>query len=356
VLAALSSGYAIYSVFGEIYWTVLFAIIWGLIIFNFDRFLVSTMRKYGVSIAKQVQIALPRFLLALLIGVTIARPLELKIFEKEIDVKVDENRHKKILLNDSLLKQENNTVLQTALAERDRAALRKASLEDSLHRLQQDYVKEADGTGGSGKRGIEKLTQLKMDAYNATLKQYMPEMQQLQEQVTTQDSILKNLQAVTEAKRKAYESALQTKVGFLEKNKALSDLSKDESSVFWANFFVSLLIILIEIGPILSKLIVNIGPYDIALAKMELLQMASSENEIVKDKEMVGDKYKNIYRQKKEVSAELVEKLTAMQREHINRDLDLWKKGEWKETAASPLDNVVKSIKDKYSYNEENIL
>ena len=25
------------------------AIIWGLIIFNFDRFLVSTMRKYGVS-------------------------------------------------------------------------------------------------------------------------------------------------------------------------------------------------------------------------------------------------------------------------------------------------------------------
>jgi hypothetical protein len=283
------------------------------------------MRKYGVSIAKQVQIALPRFLLALLIGVTIARPLELKIFEKEIDVKVDENRHKKILLNDSLLKQENNTVLQTALAERDRAALRKASLEDSLHRLQQDYVKEADGTGGSGKRGIEKLTQLKMDA-------------------------------VTEAKRKAYESALQTKVGFLEKNKALSDLSKDESSVFWANFFVSLLIILIEIGPILSKLIVNIGPYDIALAKMELLQMASSENEIVKDKEMVGDKYKNIYRQKKEVSAELVEKLTAMQREHINRDLDLWKKGEWKETAASPLDNVVKSIKDKYSYNEENIL
>jgi hypothetical protein len=356
VLAALSSGYAIYSVFGEIYWTVLFAIVWGLIIFNFDRFLVSTMRKYGVSIAKQVQIALPRFLLALLIGVTIARPLELKIFEKEIDVKVDENRHKKILLNDSLLKQENNTVLQTALAERDRAALRKASLEDSLHRLQQDYVKEADGTGGSGKRGIEKLTQLKMDAYNATLKQYMPEMQQLQEQVTTQDSILKNLQAVTEAKRKAYESALQTKVGFLEKNKALSDLSKDESSVFWANFFVSLLIILIEIGPILSKLIVNIGPYDIALAKMELLQMASSENEIVKDKEMVGDKYKNIYRQKKEVSAELVEKLTAMQREHINRDLDLWKKGEWKETAASPLDNVVKSIKDKYSYNEENIL
>ncbi len=47
VLAALSSGYAVYSVFGNWYWTIAFAIILGLIIFNFDRFLVSTMRHYG---------------------------------------------------------------------------------------------------------------------------------------------------------------------------------------------------------------------------------------------------------------------------------------------------------------------
>ena len=38
ILAALSSGYAIYSVFGNWGWTLLFAFIWGLIIFNFDRF------------------------------------------------------------------------------------------------------------------------------------------------------------------------------------------------------------------------------------------------------------------------------------------------------------------------------
>ncbi len=357
VLAALSSGYAIYSVFGDIYWTILFACTWGLIIFNFDRFLVSTMRKYGVSFSKQIQLALPRFILALLIGLTIARPLELKIFGKEIEVKVEENRHKKVLLNDSLLNLENNNVLQTATNERQRAASRKASLEDSLRKLQQDYVKEADGTGGSGKRGVEKLTLLKMDAYNAALAQYSPELTTLQAQVLTQDSILKQLQTTTEVKRKDYETGLQTKVGFLEKNKALSDLSKDEPSVFWANFFISLLIILIEIGPILSKLIVNVGPYDIALARMELLQMASSENEIIRDKEMVGDKFKNIYQQKKEVSEELVQKVTALQREHINKDLDQWEKGEWKESSSvEPLDNVIRSIKTKYDYKEENIL
>src|SRR5690349_1757240 len=90
VLASLSAGYAIYSVFGSWEWTIIFAIIWGLIIFNFDRFLVSTMRKYGITRRKQFWMAVPRIALALLIGFVIARPLELKIFEKEIDTKMVE--------------------------------------------------------------------------------------------------------------------------------------------------------------------------------------------------------------------------------------------------------------------------
>src|SRR6478752_7608310 len=72
VLASISAGYAVYSVFGNWGWTVLFGLIWGIIIFNFDRFLVSTMRKYGVSKRKQVWMAIPRVLLAFLIGITIA--------------------------------------------------------------------------------------------------------------------------------------------------------------------------------------------------------------------------------------------------------------------------------------------
>src|SRR6185312_5594602 len=85
VLAGLSAGYAIYTIFNNLLLTFCFAIIWGLIIFNFDRFLVATMRKYGISRRKQIWMAVPRIALALLIGLTIARPLELKIFEKEIN-------------------------------------------------------------------------------------------------------------------------------------------------------------------------------------------------------------------------------------------------------------------------------
>ena len=357
VLAALSAGYAVYSVFGNIGWTLAFACIWGLIIFNFDRFLVSTMRKYGVSARKQLWMTLPRIVLALLIGITIARPLELKIFEKEIDTKVAQNMHHKILVNDSLLQRENQLQVQTAAAERDRLLGRKLSLEDTLHRLKQAYVQEADGTGGSGRRGIENLTRLKMDAYSSSLKQAAPEMQQLDAAVLRQDSIINGARALLEDKRRQYEATVKNNVGFLERNKALSDLSDEEPSVQWTSLLLSMLIILIEIGPILSKLIMQVGPYDIALAKEELIYMAAAENDIRKDKEISFAKKKAFYEKQKEVSGQLADKMTALQRKHIDEELDKWERGEWnaKDHRAS-MDEVMRKIKERYNYKEEDLL
>lgn len=357
VLAALSSGYAIYSVFGHWGWTVLFAFIWGLIIFNFDRFLVSTMRKYGVSNKKQFWMAFPRIVLAMIIGLTIARPLELKIFEKEIAVKVKENMHKKILHNDSLLTKENSALMQTAMAERNRSIERKAGIENELNRLQQSYVQEADGTGGSLNRGIENLTLLKMDAHTNAFNQFSPELIQLTNAIQQQDSILNTAKADMEEKRIQYEASINQNIGFLEKNKALSDLSDEENSVFWTSLFISLLIILIEIGPVLSKLIMPVGPYDIALAKEELTHMALAENEMRKDKELVIEKQKSFYKKQREVSDQLVRKLTAMQQKHIDEELEKWERGEWDaRNYRASMDEVMRKIKERYKYNEEDLL
>ncbi len=295
-LAALSAGYAIYSVFDNPLWAIGFALLWGLIIFNFDRFLVSTMRKYGMSRRRQIWIAVPRIVLALLIGITIARPLELKIFEKEIDVQVAENRHKKILLNDSMLLTENRNTVETARQERDRLMARKTGLEDTLHRLQEAYTREADGTGGSQRRGIDGLTHMKEDAWRSASLQYGPELALLNGQIAYQDSLLKESNSGREDKRRQYEAQVRADVGFLEKNKALSDLSDREPSVFWANLLVSLLIILIETGPILSKLIMNTGPYDLALAREELLQMATAESDMRRDQEFIRERGRSAVR------------------------------------------------------------
>ncbi len=357
VLATLSAGYAVYSVFGNWVWTIVFALIWGLIIFNFDRFLVSTMRKYGVSKRKQIWMAVPRIGLALLIGLTIARPLELKIFEKEINVKMTENLHKKVQRNDSLLQIENKALMAAAETERLRLTNRKLAIEDTLQRLQTSYIQEADGTGGSGQRGIDNLTRLKQAAYQNAVLQYRPELALLSSSIGQQDSIISTAKAGLEVKRKEYEAAALANMGFLERNKALSDLSTEESSVWWTSLLLSSLIILIEIGPILSKLMMPVGPYDIALAKEELIQMASDENDIRKDKENGYQKKKIFYQKQKEMSDQLVEKMTTLQQKHIDKELDQWERGEWNpKDHRTSMDEVMRKIKEQYQYKEDNLL
>ena len=356
VLAALSAGYAIYSVFNEPVWAVTFAIVWGLIIFNFDRFLVSTMRKYGVSRRKQLWLAAPRIALALLIGFTIARPLELKIFEKEVDVQIVANRHQKMLINDSLLQAENKATLTAATVERDRLTARQLALQDTLHRLQQAYIEEADGTGGSGRRGIEQLTRLKQDAYTNTLARATPELEQLRQQIGYQDSLIRQTNATRDIRRKEYEAQVTSDVGFLERNKALADLASREPSVWWAMLLISLLIILIETGPILSKLIMNTGPYDLALANLELKQMAAAEEDMRQDRELVVDRQKAIRTQKKARTDELLAQLTALQKRHIQEELDQWERGEDKTPQRTPLEDLTRRIRQRYHFREDDVI
>src|SRR5678810_503048 len=134
-------------------------------------------------------------------------------------------------LNDSLLAHENEAQIKDATAERQRLINRKDAIEDTLHRLQQAYVQEADGTGGSGQRGIEELTQLKMNAFDQVRTQFGPEVLQLERKIAAQDDILTNAKANVEQKRGDYATSVAANMGFLERNKALSDLSGEESSV-----------------------------------------------------------------------------------------------------------------------------
>ena len=357
VLATISAGYAIYTVFGNWLWTIGFAIIWGLIIFNFDRFLVSTMRKYGVSRRKQIMMAVPRLALALLIGVVIARPLEMKIFEKEINVKMTKNLHDKIRLNDSLLAMEYKNQLVNAETERQRLLGRKLAIEDTLHNLQSAYLQEADGTGGSRQRGIDNITRLKQDAFHLARNQFAPEIVLLEQNMKSQDSITGIAKASMEDKRKQFEQTAMANMGFLERNKALADLSAEEGSVFWASWLISLLIILIEIGPVLSKLMMPLGPYDIALAKEELLHMANEEGEIRKDKVERFERRKIYHEKQKEMSDTLAEKVVQLQQKNIDRELDKWERGEWKpEDHRASMDEVMRKIKSQYQFKEDDLL
>ena len=77
VMAFIAGSYALYTVFDNLYSAVFFGLIWGLLIFNLDRYIVSTIKKTGNIIDELIQAA-PRIVLAVIIAVVISKPLELK--------------------------------------------------------------------------------------------------------------------------------------------------------------------------------------------------------------------------------------------------------------------------------------
>lgn len=92
LMAMFSGGYALTFVFG-IWWVgVVFGIFWGCLIFNLDRFIVNTMYSDGkVTISwQEIKSGMPRIILAIFLGIVISYPLELKIFDDEISVKIEE--------------------------------------------------------------------------------------------------------------------------------------------------------------------------------------------------------------------------------------------------------------------------
>ena len=86
VMAFIASAYALYTVFDNVYMAVFFGLVWGSLIFNLDRFIVSTIRKKGNFMDEFIQVS-PRIALAIIIAIVISKPLEIKIFEKEINVR-----------------------------------------------------------------------------------------------------------------------------------------------------------------------------------------------------------------------------------------------------------------------------
>lgn len=124
LLASLSGGYALYTIFrvvqlddldkikdvidtNALWFAVPFGLLWGAIIFNLDRFIVSTFHKsnetkFWEKLGREFLQASPRILLAVIIAITISKPIEIKIFESRLAEQIQRNEiaAKKINIDD----------------------------------------------------------------------------------------------------------------------------------------------------------------------------------------------------------------------------------------------------------------
>lgn len=262
VMAFLASAYALFTVFDSVYPAIAFGLVWSLLIFNLDRFIVSTIRKRDKLSAEFLQ-ATPRILLAIIIAIVISKPLEIKIFEKEINTVLLKEKNAMALKNKKEVADYFKTDLDKNKAEVDKLKLEISTKEKEVNTLYETYISEAEGTAGTKKLGKGPVFKEKIAKHDLSKK----------ELDTLQKTNLAKI-AVLEKENKKLEADLDKKVtqtqpiidgfdGLMARINALNSLP------WLPSFFIMLLFLAIETSPIIAKLLSPKGEYDYKLEDLE---------------------------------------------------------------------------------------
>jgi len=343
IFAWISAGYALYFVFSGSPLAVLIAagigLVWGLTIFNIDRYLVLSIRKEG-KFWRELGMALPRLLLAIMIGTVIARPLELKIFDKEIR----EGLKQYYLENEAELVQAkaHNFELQFGRELAREQVLKKTvdsvsgKVDEDRHILRKEFLGEpsefTSGVKGWGKYFDDEKKTLHSDSLAADLDE--KQLSSVQQFLDT-NRMAAGLTRISSLDDPSLDSIVKS-AGFYDRNKILGQLSswtpwnakpgavaKDSTSHIDHRvtiqrldgkgdptvFFISLLFITVECLPILVKLLSHRSNYDIRLEEEE-------------------DRLQFLSRHETFANKHLIRQLAISQREVLDKAIDQWKNNE----------------------------
>ncbi|GAB3202784.1 hypothetical protein ABID22_001062 [Pontibacter aydingkolensis] len=261
LLAGISGAYALYTVFDTVYLALIFGLLWGAVIFNLDRFIVSTLRKEGKFWKELLQVT-PRILLALVLAVVISKPLELKIFDKEIQAILKEKQAELAIQHKALVGKQFAEVdsVKSEIAAIRQEVEAKVQERNKLYEL---VAAEADGTGGTGKIG-------KGPIYEEKKRQYDKVDEELKLlQASAADRILLKEQRIANLMSKYDETVAEGQESFSNYDGLMARINALDELPWLPVFFITLLFICLETAPIFTKLISSKGPYDDILKGVE---------------------------------------------------------------------------------------
>ncbi|MDG4715884.1 DUF4407 domain-containing protein [Winogradskyella marincola] len=262
LMATIAASYALYTVFDNLYTSIGFGLVWGLLIFNLDRYIVSTIKKRNSFLDELLQAA-PRIFLAVIIAVVISKPLELKIFEKEINQVLLEQKNDLTLANQNQIAQQFNPKI--AELEGQILGLQNEidAKETEVNALYDTFITEAEGTSGSMKLGKGPVYKEKREKHDTAL----AELQQLKTdnkaKITTLENEIIALQGDYKANVSESQPIIDNFDGLMARVTALGTLP------WLPSFFIFLLFLAIETSPIIAKLLSPKGEYDYKLEDQE---------------------------------------------------------------------------------------
>lgn len=313
VMAFIASAYALFTVFDNIIPALLFGFVWSLLIFNLDRFIVSTIRKRD-SFANEFLQATPRIILAFIIAIVISKPLEIKIFEKEINTVLLKEKNAMALNNKKEVANYFKSDLDKNKNEIKNLKAEIANKEKEVNTLYQTYIQEAEGTAGTKLLGKGPVFKEKIAKHDLSKKELDTIQKNNLAKIAVLEKGTKTLQTDLDKKVTETQPIIDGFDGLMARINALNKLP-------WIpSFFIMLLFLAIETSPIIAKLLSPRGEYDYKLEDLETALKATIEQDkyqrelLIKTSASMHDKVyadiaedKNLYDLQRKNATELLE-------------------------------------------------
>jgi len=355
-MAGLAGGYAFYTIFSPkgsavenvtdfptTILSVIFGLIWGLMIFNIDRFIVTSTGK-GDGTEKitwaELKSAIPRIIMGAIIAITISKPIEIRMFQTEINNKLYE---KQLILQKEFEKrttanfEERLKVVEDALGEVGKQR------QDLLERIKKAEREMQDNLMGrvpgipAGNGRLTEAIQSQINGLNAEMQRF-----DLQNGDKIRSADIKR-KSILEEKDKVLATNVKVAQGLdglLERIKLAHEVAG-----FWITLFITLLFMAIELTPIFFKLMLNKTPYDYLSENRDDLIRAENGIEVrydyYKDKEGI-ERHLIINHEAEKLIFEKM-KVTEIQKELTEYAIAKYKEKE-KEKIDANLEEYIKKI------------
>lgn len=283
MFATLAWGYFFSTILNDDMVVAGLALFFGFAILSIDRTLIAAMSRTNGNMKAMPVIF--RLVLAVTIGLFISQPVVLMLFKKDINAqlelgkqaKLDAYRAQLVTLNAGQM-----AALQQSMNEGKQQLAQKAA---ELKTYKDGYIKETDGTGGSGRIGESDIARVKKSAYLKSEEElqtmqrvWEPQQQQLQAQMA-------RMHSVDSLKETVYVGTLTN--GFLAQIEALNELTESHPPVKQRYRLIVFIITLIEVMPLLSKILMPKGEYDEKLASAAAQGVAAARLETDNGKELL---------------------------------------------------------------------
>lgn len=269
MMAGLAGGYAFYTIFApkdengwlldsplHLVMATIFGCIWGLIIFNIDRFIVTSTGT-GDGTEKitwdEFKGAIPRIIMGIIIAITISKPIEIRMFQTEIQSQLIVKKNQQEFIYRDAAKNRYDGTIKTndnaILLYENGIFLKKASYESAINNAKSVCPSGGISCSVATHRQLWQVANNEELDWNNTKSRNQPLI----------DTLVAENKGLNQRKTHDLNDAhkdSQSLDGLLERIKIAGELDPIIS------LFITLLFLAIELTPIFFKMMLIKSPYD----------------------------------------------------------------------------------------------